>query len=780
MRRLNMNRRTLAVVFVATLALLYGTLAMGAESPYGGGTQYRNLFDPEGPYGWLTPRVLIWILAQLHLLFAAFVLAVPMFALIIEIVGVVSKDPEQSQRYDDLAHEFTRLLTTAFSITSILGAIFTFLCIGLYPGMFNYLVEVFGPSMYLYACIFFGESFSLYLYYYGWGKIRGWTHVMLGVVLNAFGITLMLIANAWTTFMMAPAGLDEAGAVVDRHAAFFNFLLHPINIHRLIANLCMGGSVAAAYAAYKFLKAKTDEERAHYDWMGYIGNFIAVLALLPLPFAGYYLGYEIYAFNQQLGIYMMGGVLSWLFVMQAVLVGALFFAANYYLWLGMDRIEGSERYRGWIKFMLGIITVCILVWATPNSLILSSSEIQEMGGTKHPILSLLGVMSAKNTAVNLIILTTFLSFVLYRRGNKEPTVSWAKAGNAVQALAFGAAAAVVIFIGVGGYIDSLWLESEKRVGMSPYQVLAVLAAIAVVLPIDLAMFRNAREIGQIRWGQVSKRSQYCLFFLAVSFTWLMALMGFVRSSLRQHWHVYEVLEDTSASAFTPSIGYATMIVSIVVVIFFLLVSVVVYISQLGAHDDEHAEGLEEDGDSGLTPGRFAAAVAAFFIVLWCLPDASVKKAGDPWEGLPDAPEVGEYGVVSADAGTYRVPVGDMLKQMAEDPTLLAPAVKAKSATADMSPEERGAVVFEAKACGACHSVAGEKMIGPALDGLFGKEEKLVDGSMALVDEAYLVESILDPNAKVVDGFGPVMTPFAGMVTDREVDDLVAYIKSLAD
>ena len=68
-----------------------------------------------------------------------------------------------------------------------------------------------------------------------------------------------------------------------------NFTWMPINIHRIIANVAFGGSVAAAYAAFKFLAAKTDEERAHYDWMGYIGNFVAICAFLPLPFAGYWL-----------------------------------------------------------------------------------------------------------------------------------------------------------------------------------------------------------------------------------------------------------------------------------------------------------------------------------------------------------------------------------------------------------------------------------------------------------------------------------------------------------
>jgi hypothetical protein len=81
-----------------------------------------------------------------------------------------------------------------------------------------------------------------------------------------------------------------------------------------LANVAFGGSIAAAYAAFRFLGARTVEDRARYDWMGYIGNFIGVGALIPLPFAGCYLGREIYAYNEQMGISMMGGIFSWLFI----------------------------------------------------------------------------------------------------------------------------------------------------------------------------------------------------------------------------------------------------------------------------------------------------------------------------------------------------------------------------------------------------------------------------------------------------------------------------------
>ena len=66
----------------------------------------------------------------------------------------------------------------------------------------------------------------------------------------------------------------------------------------------------------------------------------------------------------------------------------------------------------------------------------------------------------------------------------------------------------------------------------------------------------------MRWGTIPPISQYVLIFIAVTFTWLMGLMGYVRSGLRQHWHVYGVMRDTSLDAFTPTLGFATTVVSV--------------------------------------------------------------------------------------------------------------------------------------------------------------------------------------------------------------------------
>jgi cytochrome bd-type quinol oxidase subunit 1 len=531
-------------------------------------------------------RLAVWAVAQLHLNFAAFILGVPIFAVIIEIIGWRTGDA----RYDWLSHEFVKLTFAAFSTTALLGALLLFLFVGYYPRFWAYMTAVFFPTYWVYALLFFLETFTVYLWYYGWDWLSGpykWVHVGLGVLSNVFGTAILLVANSWVTFMISPAGVDEAGALKGSvWAAINNFTWMPINIHRLIANIVFGGTIAAAYAAFRFLGARTDEERARYDWMGYVGNFVALSAFIVLPFAGYWLGREIYAFNQTMGITMMGGFMSWLWIVQAILIGILFLGSNYYLWLGMERIPGSERYRKYMPPMLFVLTIGFLIWATPRSLVVTLDEARAMGGTHHPLLGFLGVMSAKNTVVNLMILTTFLSYVLYRRANKIPTKAWAPKGVAVQWVVFGVAAAVVTWYGIYGY----FVESIVRIGFSVYQVLAVLAAIVIVMALDVPMFRGARSTGQIRWGTIAPRSQYVLILLAVTFTWLMGLMGFARSGIRQHWHVYGVMQDKSVDAVTPALGYAANVITVVTIVFFALVAFIFWLGGLGEKGKTDAPG----------------------------------------------------------------------------------------------------------------------------------------------------------------------------------------------
>ena len=84
-------------------------------------------------------RVLIWFANQQHLYYGSFVLAVPIFCMIIEFMGVVTKDKALAKRYDQLAYDFIKISLTAYSLTAILGGILIFTFLTLYPAFFGYL-----------------------------------------------------------------------------------------------------------------------------------------------------------------------------------------------------------------------------------------------------------------------------------------------------------------------------------------------------------------------------------------------------------------------------------------------------------------------------------------------------------------------------------------------------------------------------------------------------------------------------------------------------------------
>jgi len=91
---------------------------------------------------------------------------------------------------------------------------------------------------------------------------------------------------------------------------------------------------------------------------------------------------------------------------------------------------------------------------------------------------------------------------------------------------------------------------------------------------------------------------------------------------------------------------------------------------------------------------------------------------------------------------------------------------------------KGKALFSAKGCVGCHGNDGQGMagVGAKLAGMYGAKETLTDGTQVTVDDAYITESIRNPNAKVVKGFQPFMPPFT--LTDSEVKEIIAFMASL--
>lgn len=95
-----------------------------------------------------------------------------------------------------------------------------------------------------------------------------------------------------------------------------------------------------------------------------------------------------------------------------------------------------------------------------------------------------------------------------------------------------------------------------------------------------------------------------------------------------------------------------------------------------------------------------------------------------------------------------------------------------------SPAVAGQQLYQSLGCVSCHGTNGEGGRGPALAGLFGRQVFLTNGQTLVADEAYVRQSIEDPQAKLVSGFGPIMPTFQGQVTPDQLIQIMAYIKSL--
>src|SRR3989449_6470602 len=216
-------------------------------------------------YGSVDNRLAIWVVTQQHTYFGGFVLALPIFCLIIEVMGLLTRDPVAAVRYDRLARDFLRITLIAFSISSLLGVTLVGALLTLYPTFFRSITGVFKSMMGIYAVVFLAESWALYLYYYSWDRLseggRKWIHAAIGVVVNVCGTLLLFLANSWVSFMMSPAGVDQAGRFLGNswhtlHTALWN----PFNLHRFLADMMTGGAVVLGYSGFRFLTAKRDRK----------------------------------------------------------------------------------------------------------------------------------------------------------------------------------------------------------------------------------------------------------------------------------------------------------------------------------------------------------------------------------------------------------------------------------------------------------------------------------------------------------------------------------------
>lgn len=541
--------------------MVFGLLVGGAAMAYG---QVPDAPTVDFPYA--GNRTAVWVVANLHILFAAFVLGAPIFAVVAEWLGYKNNDP----KYDRLAKEVIKVTVILYSMTALTGGLFIFVLLGTYPGFTTWLIQhFFLVFAVIYPLLFILETIILYTYFYSWDSMKGplkGRHIAIGILLNVVGTVTLFVIDGPTAFMNTPAKAAEGVSLIEfiQTATLWdkmsNYSWMPLNLHRLVGNVTFGGFIAGLIAAYMFMRSKTDEERSYYDWMGFVGNMIGVGALLLLPFMGYLLAFELCDYDASICPYMMADQLSMFFEMQGAMIGLIFLASNYYIWLSLKRIEGVEEIRmsGYVAlavlFMPAIMGVAWKMFPPPEwkSLIFLAATILV------PVI--LGrVPGLRNFTVS--------AFTMIKIGFLMIVVA-----DAIWMTPHG-------FVATQGLAthDVELPEWAQELALMPAKNAAAFTLVFLTI-VNYIMYNRAIKRGTIIWGKIDFASQFVLIFLAFSAIWTMGLMGTVRSLTRKYFHVYNLVPDFTPEAFTPTLSYSAWWITGVTIVFFAVVSFAILVT----------------------------------------------------------------------------------------------------------------------------------------------------------------------------------------------------------
>jgi hypothetical protein len=488
----------------------------------------------------------------------------------------------------------------AVSGTAISGALLFLAFVSLYPDFAKYLIGVFRPFFWLYGMLFVGFSVTFYLYYYTWQQMRAgfakWIHATLGVVVNVIGNVIMMIASAWGSFMVSPAGVDERGQFLGNSINVLHHALwNPFNVHRFASHLIFGAVVIAVYAGYRALKSETEHQRTFYDWISHAAVLALLFVLFTVPRGGYRLHHEIYAYRQQMGITLSGGLLAWNFVILVLLVTTLFLAINYYLWRIIGASPGGVSYKPYAKWLFFILTLCAVVFVTPHTLVMRAAELKAIGGQQHPVIGNYGVMSSKQPAVNVMMAVTMWSLLMWWRSRYELEPGPSRLDVALIAL-FVAGAANMVALGVMGF----YIPANVRVGLSVPMEMTTLTIIVVGLLLTFARVSRAQPLSPNASGPLAWKGYLAVFAMAGVITLLMGLGGYLRSAVRLFWHAMEIFRDNSPWAFTHAIGFMGNVIAFNALLFWSIFMLLVWLRR-------HGHGSSVAASEESAPGKNAPA-----------------------------------------------------------------------------------------------------------------------------------------------------------------------------
>jgi cytochrome bd ubiquinol oxidase subunit I len=228
-------------------------------------------------------NVVIAVLVQTHILFAAFIIGAVLIAATSEYLGLVTKQTN----YERFARSLARFVVLLFASGAALAITFVLALVTLFPVFFSILQNIFFWVFLVEAFMFLGQIIIVYAWYNVWDKLayRKSLHVVFGFIAGFFGLMAMTMIDAVASFMLTPAEVESQADLVAR--SFLNQTMVPLNMHRFIGNFSYVGFLVAGWAGWRYLRTTREDDREYYDWMGHFGLLWGFGFLIMQPVIGY-------------------------------------------------------------------------------------------------------------------------------------------------------------------------------------------------------------------------------------------------------------------------------------------------------------------------------------------------------------------------------------------------------------------------------------------------------------------------------------------------------------
>lgn len=329
----------------------------------------------DGIFSFFGSQLVIGIIAESHILIAAALTGLNFIAVSTESVYYFTGD----RRWDRIAYGVAKLQVILFAPGSFIAIMFILSLLMLWPLFWTTMMRIAFWPMVMEAASFILWVLYLYTWYYTWHALRDFRalHISIGFLLLFVSWSQQFMVDIMASYMLTPTTPSSLQSIV------FNPTDIVLDFHRVVGNISYAGYAIGAYGAWRFLRARSLQDKAFWDFVGGLGLLIGIGLMILQPFIGWQ--YAALIREHSYGAFfriMGGGDRSFLFLIQVILLTALFFFSAVYITVQMRKARSRNARAAFILMLLLLFFggwLCLPPHWSPNLLGLDLSFLGQLG-----------------------------------------------------------------------------------------------------------------------------------------------------------------------------------------------------------------------------------------------------------------------------------------------------------------------------------------------------------------------------------------------------------------